>query len=736
MNELESEKNWWDTIPNFPDINQVRLKDVDWAKVEDQIFRDAARGLFKNHLKNLDLLTKVPLADPASLASLYHCLQIVHQKKGDKSGAEFWFAELIDLCKYSPLTAFNTHLMEAEAYMYTGKIESASLSDKALDFLVRSDELRLKSGHTPEEREKRLASMWRQGIWTRRMDRRESSNLLCRHWDMARQTDNTDQIANAFISRAYIGAMEDDPDEVVENAWLALKYYVKEYAIRSYAGAMALLGFGQLRRAEKPTCYLLILLAQWLTCKLGVTDLTEGLGESLGFGKQFCPEGLSFYQLIRPMVVREWPNCPIAKYDDEYLFLAAFKDDIRTITYAWRKMEYMTKNVTPSAVGFQPIITNLDKNEGIFRASSGEMEPIRLTSSDVPRFLRRSTERKLTLLHLSDIQFGEKHVYKNNDRDTILGELEKALESFSSLGRAFPDIIIVSGDIADKGSEKEYDDALEFLRKLCSKVEELSGKAIPPNRVILTPGNHDIDLYEPALNGIEYYQVDGLSLPKTEFEQVYVRRFGNFKRFFDKFYGGFREWDLNRGFSVYNYSTLRDWDVCIVSLNSCIRVHKGQKMGFIDIRNIETAASLNSDVRVKIAVFHHSVRPVTNPRTSLPNPDYLQNASDVMDVLVKRRFAACLHGHVHNPDLRPYYTPAGSKVVVFGAGTVGVAAKYRHPGAEVEIYPRSFNLLTLNLRPPSAQIYADAWHFLPTSPGSRGGWIPDGDIKGPYDLPA
>lgn len=82
MNNPEpKKKNWWEAIPNYPDIGQVRLKEIDWAEVERQIFRDASEGRFQNHIEHLDHLTKVVVADNSSLAHLYLCLLIVNQKK-------------------------------------------------------------------------------------------------------------------------------------------------------------------------------------------------------------------------------------------------------------------------------------------------------------------------------------------------------------------------------------------------------------------------------------------------------------------------------------------------------------------------------------------------------------------------------------------------------------------------------------------------------------------------------
>lgn len=94
----------------------------------------------------------------------------------------------------------------------------------------------------------------------------------------------------------------------------------------------------------------------------------------------------------------------------------------------------------------------------------------------------------IAFVHLSDIHFGqEKGGNLNIDNDAkaqLLIDVRKVVATLPE-GRAAG--LIVTGDIAHGGSEREYKDAGDWL----DKVSEAAGCSITD--VQLVPGNHDID---------------------------------------------------------------------------------------------------------------------------------------------------------------------------------------------------------------------------------------------------
>lgn len=107
----------------------------------------------------------------------------------------------------------------------------------------------------------------------------------------------------------------------------------------------------------------------------------------------------------------------------------------------------------------------------------------------------------ITILHVSDMQFGKYHRFGEkssgappNDYETL--EQRLILDLKQLMGRekekpqapiARPDLIICTGDLAEWGMKKEFDQAFDFLGKLAQYLE------LTRDRVVVIPGNHDIN---------------------------------------------------------------------------------------------------------------------------------------------------------------------------------------------------------------------------------------------------
>jgi hypothetical protein len=135
------------------------------------------------------------------------------------------------------------------------------------------------------------------------------------------------------------------------------------------------------------------------------------------------------------------------------------------------------------------------------------------------------------ILHLSDIQFGRHHVDKEKRPPLYDGEqayddqLAKLKADLDRLG--FADrlhLIVVSGDLAEWGEEAEFQQVEVFLGGLVENCK------LPRSRVVMTPGNHDINrklcasarLYAEAKH--------------QEFRPPYFEKFEFYKGFFNRFY--------------------------------------------------------------------------------------------------------------------------------------------------------------------------------------------------------
>ncbi|MGH4000453.1 MAG: trypsin-like peptidase domain-containing protein, partial [Pseudonocardiaceae bacterium] len=118
-----------------------------------------------------------------------------------------------------------------------------------------------------------------------------------------------------------------------------------------------------------------------------------------------------------------------------------------------------------------------------------------LDSRHIPTLRQAADAReKLTVLHVSDPQFGRNHLFGGNgltpaDRthDTLFRRLHDDLDRLAGDHGLRPDLMVVTGDLAEWGLPDEFDQVVHFLTALTEAVE------LPRRHVALVPGNHDVN---------------------------------------------------------------------------------------------------------------------------------------------------------------------------------------------------------------------------------------------------
>ena len=104
----------------------------------------------------------------------------------------------------------------------------------------------------------------------------------------------------------------------------------------------------------------------------------------------------------------------------------------------------------------------------------------------------------LTILHLSDLQFGCHHRYKGKEPyQTLLDKLVADLEHLEEAYDVRANAIVVTGDVAQTSVPSEYEQARVFLDGL------LAALKMERQRVVIVPGNHDVNwsLCQVVLHG-------------------------------------------------------------------------------------------------------------------------------------------------------------------------------------------------------------------------------------------
>lgn len=298
----------------------------------------------------------------------------------------------------------------------------------------------------------------------------------------------------------------------------------------------------------------------------------------------------------------------------------------------------------------------------------------------------KASSQQPFLIHLSDLHFGSKGPYGKSLHRFFDGEncqtLADHLAEEFDLNKGYFRTdrsrlyLIVSGDLAYRAVRQEFVEARECLERLCSTL------SIPKERVVIVPGNHDVNW----------------TLSQDERDQ----RFDHFLRFLFDFYGldlclkkfPLVDWPLgysnrrpepNEILSIHADPT---HDVVFLGLNSCVYETHQDHFGFVGEKQMRSARRLlteatQSSQSTKVAVIHHHLHPYPErldqrePSETWCDLSTVRDAGFVEEALENMGIDLVLHGHKHNPQFRETAVSQISspgtyrkRLMVCGAGSV------------------------------------------------------------------
>ncbi|MEQ3531827.1 metallophosphoesterase [Pseudoalteromonas sp. XMcav11-Q] len=222
------------------------------------------------------------------------------------------------------------------------------------------------------------------------------------------------------------------------------------------------------------------------------------------------------------------------------------------------------------------------------------------------KYLGKNKDESIFILHLSDMQLGGEH-----EKSSLLDPATIAHKVKNQHGA--PDFIAVTGDIAETGLVSEFEQAMQWFSDLCECLEW----SPPYERILLTPGNHDI--YSSAFGTCKYQYVRGAhnesgSLQHIEDTQLSVPNLSSYSLFnFNKFAfqltgqsywldGGESYWKDSRFVSLgANFMGLNT--VCNVDFNSPFKGFPSAN-DYREIRKALNGTETKSNI-LNIALFHH-----------------------------------------------------------------------------------------------------------------------------------
>jgi hypothetical protein len=235
------------------------------------------------------------------------------------------------------------------------------------------------------------------------------------------------------------------------------------------------------------------------------------------------------------------------------------------------------------------------------------------------------------VVHVSDLHFGSDFGYPLKSAPGSFPLLQILAEDIISQSKKLGvkvGLMVVSGDTSSRGDASHlFNTAKPFLHDLCKRIN------LPPENVVIVPGNHDISFQDFALT----YDHEAA-----------------FNGFIQTFYGSAR-----KQVDLLRFRLASNKIVEILTINSVkLRTKETSNYGWVDWRAYEellNGADKTDEDTLRIAVMHHHLVPSLREE-KLPEPGYpygsvsvTLNAPAIIEGLQRFGFEIVMHGHQHNP---------------------------------------------------------------------------------------
>lgn len=301
----------------------------------------------------------------------------------------------------------------------------------------------------------------------------------------------------------------------------------------------------------------------------------------------------------------------------------------------------------------------------------------------------------MNILHLSDLHFGSV-----DDARNWYSQLADDLKNELDCPRL--DLLVASGDVANKSVVREYLAAEQLIRSICDEF------GLGPDDVVIVPGNHDINWAlakkSYSLRRRENYKgpvsedgkpdqafaIDkGESSVEVQSPAKYTQRFNNFSVFYQRVTGKVYPSEYSEQAILHSYP---DHKLLVLALNSAWQIDHHYK-GRAGIHPGALSDALNRIRRqsevygdwLKVAVWHHPINSASEDR--ITDASFLER-------LAQAGFFLGMHGHIHKAETSLYrydLSPGGRRIELICAGTFGAPTREWTSG-----YPLQYNLLRLS----------------------------------------
>ncbi|HWR46544.1 MAG TPA: pentapeptide repeat-containing protein, partial [Pseudonocardiaceae bacterium] len=289
---------------------------------------------------------------------------------------------------------------------------------------------------------------------------------------------------------------------------------------------------------------------------------------------------------------------------------------------------------------------------------------------------------ELTILHVSDPQFGRHHLFGGNGltpadqaHDTLFQRLHDDLDALTEDPGLRPDLMVVTGDLAEWGLRSELEQVVQFLTALTEAVQ------LPRRHVAIVPGNHDVNRKACAA----YFQ----DQEADEYEPVapYWPKWKHFAAAFEQFYQGVDGVSFTPD-EPWTLFAMPDLSVVVAGLNSTMaESHRdADHYGWVGEHQLRWFANRLAGYRdqgwLRLAAVHHNA-----VRGAVADDENLRDADDLDRWLGQPRLVnLLLHGHTHDGRLHRL----SSGLLALSTGSAAVTAE-----ARPQEVPNQYQLLTV-----------------------------------------
>ena len=307
-----------------------------------------------------------------------------------------------------------------------------------------------------------------------------------------------------------------------------------------------------------------------------------------------------------------------------------------------------------------------------------------------------STNRRVRILHLSDFHFSEEKMW---DADPVLNSIPDTVkEAFSEQGLA-PDVVAITGDIANKGKKSEYEKATKWINdRLLPSIP-----GFQKENLLLIPGNHDVDRDE-VRRSIQVIQRDMLENGQEAIAEYLqgpdckniLSRFTQYNSFASQLTGVVSDVPWWSVIKKINGCSMEFYGIC----SSWMSYQKDEQGDLLISRyQLNQVMKDSPPGLVKIALLHH------------PFGHLREFDSEESSLRLRQNCALVLRGHVHAERSQLIQTPDDSSLeLACGSAYAGSA------------YPNGFHLIEIDPHALEVSVHYRIW--------SKNKWIPDRNAYG------